>query len=76
MPYHEATTTEINDQEEMHKAILFLMNSDVGKYKELLTSLQDGTYLSRDEYPTTIASMYELMIKTSRSLSDALSVRQ
>ena len=76
MPYHEATTTEINDQEEMHKAILLLMNLDMGRYKKLSTNLQDGTYLSRDEYPTTIASMYELMIKHSRSISNAPIGRQ
>mgnify|MGYP003321331007 CR=1 FL=1 len=61
---HLATETEITSAEEQSKAILLLKNADNKRYKDLKDDLKMVTYLSMDEYPTTIASMYELMVKT------------
>ena len=72
---HLSTHQEITLQEEKSKAVLLLMNSDMGRYQKLATSLEDATYLSRDEYPTTTAAMYELMIKHTRSLGGSTNGR-
>ena len=66
--FHVTTETEVAMAEEQSKAILLLKNGDSKRYKDLKEDLKMGTYLSRDEYPTTIASMYELMVKTSGGL--------
>ena len=57
------TKQEILREEEKSKAILLLKNADDKRFGNLMKNLKDGSYLSRDEYPTTVASMYELMTK-------------
>ena len=59
------TNEEILCEKEKSKAILLLKNADDKRFGSLAKSLKEGSYLSRDEYPTTVASMYELMTKHS-----------
>ena len=65
---HAASQSDITAAEEQSKAILLLKNADDKRYRVLKDDLKMGTYLSRDEYPITTASMYELMVKTSGGL--------
>ena len=59
------TKEEILREEEKSKVILLLKNADDKRFGSLAKNLKDGSYLARDEYPTTVASMYELMTKHS-----------
>ena len=60
---HEGKPTdqEINDEEEASMALLLLKNSDPKRYSSISKKLREGTFLSRDEYPVTVSTMYELM---------------
>ena len=53
----------ILEEEERNKALLLLRNSDDNRYKGLMDELRKSALLERDEYPTTIADMYEVMMK-------------
>ena len=64
-----ATSEEITAEEERSKAIILLKNSDENRYQSLSNKLKENTFLDRDEYPTTISDMYELMVKTSSTQS-------
>ena len=55
------TDQDINDEEEASMAILLLKNSDPKRYSSLSKKLREGTFLSRDEYPVTVSTMYEFM---------------
>mgnify|MGYP003321274356 CR=1 FL=1 len=59
------TKEEILREEEKSKAILLLKNADDKRFGSLAKNLKDGSYLACDKYPTTVASMYELMTKHS-----------
>ena len=56
---------EIKAEEDKIQAILLLKNADEKRYGELSKSLKEGSFLARDEYPISIAFMYELMVKCS-----------
>ena len=60
---------KIEEEEERSKAILLLKLADEGRYGALSNSLKEGTFLDRDEYPTTVTTMYELMTKHSGAIS-------
>ena len=60
---------KVDEEEERSKAVLLLKLVDEGRYGALSNSLKEGTFLDRDEYPTTMATMYELMIKHSGAMS-------
>ena len=47
------------------QATLLLKSADEKCYGGLSKSLKEGFFLARDEYPISIASMYELMVKYS-----------
>ena len=47
------------------QAILLLKNAVEQRYGGLSKSLKEESFLARDEYPISIASMYELMVKYS-----------
>ena len=49
--------------------MIMLYNSDQGRYGELISDLEKGADLGRDEYPKTVAAMYELMVKFNRGLA-------
>ena len=64
------TDRQIEDEKERSKAILLLKNSDDRRYGDLAQRLKEGSYLSRNEYPETVASMYELMAKHAGHVTD------
>ena len=65
-PINEATNQEIHNAKEANLAVLMLANADPARYGDLVSSLKRGANLGRDEYPRSIAEMYELMVKHSR----------
>ena len=65
--YAEASNEEIYSARQANMAVLMLLNSDPNRYGNLSTSLKEGASLGRDEYPTTVAGMYELMVKSDKS---------
>ena len=71
----DATPVNIQAEEERNKAILLLRNADDTRYKGLVVELRKSALLERDEYPTSIANMYEVMVKFD-SKSNLLSHRQ
>ena len=60
------TNKEIYAEAQKSKAILLLNNADPKRYGDLSKSLKESTYRSRDEYPLTVSSMFELMSKHAR----------
>ena len=54
------TDKEILDEQECSKAIILLKCSEAASYSKLIQNLKEATYVDRDKYPTSIASMYEL----------------
>ena len=40
------------------------LNTSSSKSLQLSTKLKENIFLDRDEYPTTISDMYELLVKT------------
>ena len=61
----DPTDDEIKAEENKMQAILLLKNTDEKRYGGLSKSLKEGSFLARDEYPISIAYMYELMVKYS-----------
>ena len=67
---HEKHQDDIEEEEERSKAVFLLKLADEGRYRTLSNSLKEETFLDRDEYPTTVATMFELMTKHSRAITD------
>ena len=67
--YYKATNQEIYNAKEANLAVLMLINADPNRYGELVSNLKKGANLGRDEYPKSVAAMYELMTKYTRDLS-------
>ena len=64
----ETITDEEKESEiDRSKAILLLKCAYNVRYGGLSDKLREGTYLDRDEYPRSIAMMYDLMTKVSTS---------
>ena len=61
---HKMTSEEIDEEVDKSKAIIFLKCSDDSRFGALSKRLREATYLDRDEYPTTLSTMYELMTKS------------
>jgi len=61
----DPTDDEIKAEEDKMQDIFLLKNADEKRYGGLSKSLKEGSFLARDEYPISIASMYELMVKYS-----------
>jgi len=57
----EPTDDEISIEKDRFKAMLLLKNADNRRYGGLVSRLKEGASLGRNEYPTTVADMYELM---------------
>ena len=62
----KAGAQEIYTAREASLAVLLLRNSDPKRYGGLISRLKEGANLGRDEYPTSVASMYELMVKNDK----------
>ena len=56
------TTEEIKTERERFTAMLFLKNADEKRYGDLRHRLKESAALGRNEYPKTLATMYELMV--------------
>ena len=61
----DPTDDEIKIEEDKMQAILLLKNTDEKRYGGISNSMKEGSFLARDEYYITIASMYELMVNYS-----------
>ena len=59
------TDVEIIAEEENFKAMMYLKQSDKSRHGRLIGDLQNGAYVDCDEYPTTLAGAYDLMIRRS-----------
>ena len=57
------TAAEKKIECEKMKAALLLRNSDHKRYGALSHRLREGVTLGRNEYPETLSSMYELMVR-------------
>ena len=62
---HNLDQYKVEEEEERSKAVLLLKLSDEGKYKSRFNSVKEGAFLDRDEYSTTVATMYTSMIRHS-----------
>ena len=58
---HEMSAEKLNEEIDKSKAIIFLKCADEGRCGALSKRLREATYLYRDEYPTTLSTMYELI---------------
>ena len=61
-----ATTEEIKDEKEIFKAICFLVRADETRYRSLIYDLKQSVIGGRDDYPTTVAGAYDLLVRTAR----------
>ena len=59
------TDDEIKVEEEAFKAMCLFKRADTTRFGELHEELKNGTYLGRDEYPTTTAATYDLLVRRS-----------
>ena len=59
---------EIVPEAEKFKAMLLLQRSDDARYGDLMRTLKEDSWKGRDEYPTTVTSMFKLMNKHSKML--------
>ena len=64
----DAELSKIEEEEEdRNKAILLLKNLDDNRFGTLAAKLKESFFLERDEYPTTISSMFKIMAKCNHS---------
>ena len=64
MTCEEMLEQELEEEMDKSKAIILLKSVDDNRFGALTKRLREATYLDRDEYPTSVTTMYELMIKT------------
>ena len=62
---------ETATEEQKLMAVIILKRSDEARYKKLLSDLKDGSNLSRDEYPITVAGAFDLLNRTSGQLDNS-----
>lgn len=60
------TTEEIKEEKERFKAICFLARADETQYGSLMDDLKQSVIRGHDEYPTTLAGAYDLLVCTTR----------
>ena len=70
------TDKEILVEEDKFKAMCFLTRADDVRFKNLLKQLKDGSFLGRDEYPTTVTDAYDLLVRTSGAFKRSSGSRQ
>ena len=64
LPIEEILSKELEEEVDKSKAIILLKCADDSRFSALSKRLKEATYLDRNEYPTSIATMYELMTKS------------
>ena len=47
------------------KVIFFILRADENRYKDLLKDLKSSACRGRDEYPTTVTSTFDLLVRES-----------
>ena len=62
------TTMEIDAENEIFKAMCFILRADENRYGNLLEELRKGVYRGRDKYPNTVSDSYELLLRTSQHI--------
>ena len=62
------TDKKITFEQERSTAIILLKCADEARYGKVIHNLKEAVYVDRDEYPTSIATMYKLMTKINGSL--------
>ena len=55
--------TEIYNEKENFKAIIFLCRYNEGIYGALLQKFKEGAQKGRYYYPTTVSGIYDLMVR-------------
>ena len=68
LPIEEMTSEELDEEVDKSKAIIFLKCADEGRFGALDKRLKEATYLDRDKYPTSLATMYKLMTKSCSNI--------
>ena len=68
IPIEEMSSEEFDEEVDKSKAIIFLECTDNGSFSALSKRLKEATYLDRYEYPTLLATMYELMTKSCTNI--------
>ena len=63
-PYNP-TDTEIYNYRYKLNSILFLLLSYEGKHKKIIQYLKEDAKKGRENFPTSISGMYDLMVRTS-----------
>ena len=66
----DMTLEEIATEEQRSKAVLLLECSDPKRYGDLSTRLQETTSLGRNDYPRTVSSMFEVMMKQKQQRNE------
>ena len=62
---HVASTDEIEAEKEHFLAVCFIVRSDEGRYKSLLDDLKSSANRGQDEYPITLISAFDLLVRES-----------
>jgi len=63
------TKEEILAEEQKSKAIMLLESADKKRYGFLTARLEESASLGRNQYPTSVSSMYEVMMKQKQHRS-------
>ena len=71
---NDMTLEEIAVEEQCSKAVLLLECSDPKRYGNLFTRLQETTSLGRNDYPRTVSSMFEVMMKQKQQRIGAINL--
>ena len=59
----DMTEPQVTEESQRSKTILLLETSDPKRYGNLSSRLQESASLGRNEYPRTVSSMYEVLVK-------------
>lgn len=54
-------------KKERFKAVCFILRADENRYKSILKDLKSSAYRGRDEYPTTLTSAFDLLVRESEN---------
>ena len=68
MTIQEMTQQDLEEEMGKSKAIILLKCVDNNRFSALSKRLRDAMYLDHDKYPISIATMYDLMIKSCGSI--------
>ena len=59
----DATKEKIENESNTFKSICYMSRSDESRCKTLLYDLESSSYRGRDEYPTTLTTIYDLLTR-------------